>query len=278
MLQKDGGNMAYMGQKDFLLEVAKGNVPGHYSVNKFGSSTFVSQAGPWDVWDKDQQFWLAPTAARVHQIESTSDADAFGDGDNPQGAGARTVRIFGLKTWDTAETFEDVNLDGIDDDTNPVNTVESYVMIHRMIVLTTGSVGPFSNVGTISATAVVDGTVTAQINTPKGQTQMAIFGVPSTQIFYMYDFHASVAHTSAAPNTADSAGVIVFQSTDIVNNPTVFTFKHTAAVQDNGTTSLQLPFGPPKIFEGPCIIKLAMVASKDDAFVDASFDGILIDN
>jgi hypothetical protein len=147
-----------------------------------------------------------------------------------------------------------------------------------MKVLTTGSVGPFSNVGTISAIANSDGTVTAQIAAIKGQTQMAIFGVPSTQIFYMYNFAASIAHTSPAPNTADSAGVIIMQSTDIVNNPTVFTFKHTAAIQDNGLTSLDSVFSPPKLFEGPCIIKIQMVASVEDAFCDASFDGDLVDN
>jgi hypothetical protein len=271
-----GTNMSRGFSRDFLLEVAKGSIPGHMSVNKFGSSSFI-QTTPTDVWDRDEQTWLAPTAARVHQIESTSDADAYGDGDNPQGAGARSIRVFGLKTWGTAETFEDVHLDGIDDDSNPVNTAESYVIIHRMIVLTTGSVGPFSNVGIITATAAVDGTVTAQIALIKGQTQMAIFGVPSTQKFYMYNFAASIAHASPGP-TIDAAGVIILQSTDIVNNPTVFTFKHTASIQDNGLTSLDSVFPIPKVFEGPCIIKIAMVAVAENSLCDASFDGVLVDN
>ena len=252
--------------KDFLLEVAKGNIPGHYSVNKFGSSSFIKQT-PSDVWDIDSTPWLAPTAARVHTIASTSALDTDG------GDGARTVRIWALPDWDTAEVSEDVTMN-----TGTPPTTDAYVMIHRMKVLTTGSTGPFSNVGTISATAAVDGTVTAQIAAIKGQTQMAIFGIPSTQKFYMYNFAASIAHTSPAPNTADSAGIIIFQSTDIVNNPTVFTFKHTAAIQDNGLTSIDSTFSPPKEFEGPCVIKIAMVASITDAFCDASFDGVLVDN
>jgi hypothetical protein len=146
-----------------------------------------------------------------------------------------------------------------------------------MFVLTTGSVGPFSNVGDISAIANGDGTVTAQIAANKGQTQMAIYGVPSTQKLYMYNFAASIAHSSPGPTT-DSAGVIVFQTTDVVNNPTAFAFKHTASVQDNGLTTLDSFFSPPKVFEGPCIIKIAMVAVAEDSFCDASFDGVIVDN
>jgi hypothetical protein len=264
---------------NFPLEVSKENVAGHYTVNKFGSSSFIQETLT-DVWDRDiDHTWLAPTDARIHQIESTSDEDAYGDGDNPEGDGARSIRVYGLQTWDAIETFEDVHLDGIDDDTNPVYTVESYVIIHRMKVLTTGSTGPFAQAGLIEATAAApDNTVTAQIAFPKGQTQMAIYGVPSSQIFYMNHFKASIAHTSLAPTVADSSGVVILQSTDIVNNKTAYMFKHTAAVQDNGSTSISVPFDPPKIFEGPCIIKMAMVASKEDAFCDASFDGILVDN
>jgi hypothetical protein len=250
---------------DFLLEVAKGRIPSHYAVNKFGSSSFV-QTSPTDIWDKDLTPWLVPTAPRVHTIASTSADDTAG------GAGARTIEIFGLADWDSVETSEIVTMN-----TGTPPTTSAYVIIHRMVVLTTGSTGPFSNVGTISATAAVDGTVTAQIAPIKGQTQMAIFGVPSTQKFYMYNFACSIAHASPGP-TIDAAGVIIFQSVDIENSPTVFAFKHTAAVQDNGLTSLDSMFIVPKVFVGPCVIKISMVALAEDSLCDASFDGVLVDN
>jgi hypothetical protein len=263
--------------RDFLLEVAKGNIPEHYPVNKFGSSSNIDQT-PTDVWDHaTQNTWLAPTSAQTHQIISTSDADSDTGGTVAQGAGARTIRVFGLETWDSIESAEDIIMDGTATGGNSVDTVSSYVIIHRMIVLTTGSVGPFSNVGTISAIANSDGTTTAQILAIKGQTQMAIMGVPSTQKFYMYNFAASIAHTSPGINV-DGAGVIVLQSTDVENNPTAFTFKHTATIQDNGLTTVDSPFPVPKKFEGPCIIKIAMVALENDSLCDASFDGVLVDN
>jgi hypothetical protein len=261
------------GTTDFLLEVAKGNIPGHYAVNKYGSSSNIDTT-PTDVWDHaTQNIWLAPTAARIHEIVSTSDADSDTGGAIAQGAGARTIRIWGLQDWDTAETSEDVIMDG----TDGTDTVNSYVIIHRLKVLTTGSTGPFANVGIISAVAAVDGTTTAQIFTAKGQTQMAILGVPSTQQFFMYDFHASIAKDS--PGVTPKAGIIIFSTVDVENNPQTYLFKHTATRQGDGTTSGTTPFIVPKDgFQGPCIIKLAMVADTNNSLGDASFDGVLVDN
>jgi hypothetical protein len=259
--------------RDFLLEVAKGNIPEHYPINKFGSSSNIDTT-PTDVWDHaTQNIWLPPTAARVHEIVSTSDADSDTGGAVAQGAGARTIRIWGLQTWDLKETSEDVIMDG----TDGTDTVSSYVIIHRMKVLTTGSTGPFANVGIISAVAAVDGTTTAQIAAIKGQTQMAIMGVPSTQRLFLYDLHASIAKDS--PGLVAKAGVILLSTVDVVNNPFAYAFKHTFTLQADGITSGTIPFSPPKDgLDGPCIVKIAMVADTNDTLADASFDGILVDN
>jgi hypothetical protein len=255
-----------MSTSSFGLEVAKGNIAGHYSVNKFGSSSLI-QTTPSDVWDGVLQTWLAPTAARVHHIASSLTTDTL------LGVGARTIRIWGLPDWDTKEVSEVIEMDGQNDvPTNP------YVIIHRMKVLTTGS-STTPALGLIEATTVgepVTQTVTAQIIAIKGQTQMAIYGVPSTQKFYMYGFQAGVAQ--ASPGQTPKAGIIIESSVDIENNPTVFAFKHTASVQGTGSTSLYIPFDPPKIFEGPCIIKMVMVGDTENTLVDASFNGVLVDN
>jgi hypothetical protein len=265
-----GGNMPIVPVKDFYLEVAKGNIAGHYYVNKFGNTSNADANVITDVWDAPAQpVWLAPTAARIHEILSTSDEDSDVGGTIPQGTGARTLRIFGLQDWDTAETSEDVIMDG----TDGVNTVNSYVIIHRMIVLTGGTALP--NVGTITAVAAVDGTVTARISPNRGQTFMAIYGIPSTQKGYMSSFSASIARSS--PVSAE-AGVIVFKSTDIENDTTAFTFKHTTAVNEDGTVATQHFFSPPKMFEGPCIVKVAFTAGANDTFGDASFDMVVVDN
>jgi hypothetical protein len=255
---------------NFNLEVAKGDVTGHYAVNKFGLTSNADSGVITDIWDAAAQpVWLAPTEARVHNIVSTSDEDSDTGGAIAQGDGARTLRLWGLKTWDLAETSEDVIMDG----TDGVDTANSYVIIHRMKVLTAGPTAP--NVGTITAVAAADATVTAQIAPIKGQTLMAIYGVPSTQSFYMMNFSASVALASPA---SASAGVIIRSTMDVENDTTAFIFKHTGAVFEDGSTTFNRPFDPPKKFEGPCIIKIAFTAGANDTNGDASFDGVLVDN
>ena len=101
-----------------------------------------------------------------------------------------------MQTWASAESSEDVVLNGV----APVNTVNSYVIIHRVKVIPVGSTYGI-NLGTITATAAVDVTITAQINIGLGQTNMAIYGVPSIQSLYMTGYIMN-AHETANPGTA----------------------------------------------------------------------------
>ncbi len=159
---------------DPALNIALGNVIGVTSIDKFGRTTNADTGIITDIWDRanvthNQPIWVAPTQARIHNIVSSNG----GDDGNPAGAGARTIRVFGLTDWDTKEVSEDIVLNGV----GAIATQNSYVIIHRMFVLTKGATNV--NIGFITATAAVDGTVTAQINPSQGQTQKAILGIPA---------------------------------------------------------------------------------------------------
>lgn len=253
---------------DFGLEAARGNISGVTTVNKFGASPDGIQTTPTDVWSRadaavTQQVWLAPTAARIHAIVSTSTSD---DG-APAGVGAQTIRVYGLKTWDLAETSEVVTLNG----TTPVNTANTYVIIHRMKVLTCGASGP--NVGIISATAATDGTVTAIIAAGDGQTEMAIYGVPSTQSLYITRWACSIAKATA--------GYINFELR-VNENPNVQTTaylrKNDMAVVSTGTGNAEKIFHVPPKYAGPCIVKVIGYANANDTDAKAAFDGYLVTN
>ena len=262
--------MSYEGQPaDFMLNVARGLVSGMSVVHKWGRAPSGVQTSLTDIWDRadttpTQQVWLCPTAARVHAIVSTSASD---DG-SPVGVGARTVVVYGLTSWSTAEVSETVTLNGV----GAVNTANSYVIIHRMKVATYGASGP--NVGTITATAATDSTITAAILPGNGQTEMAIYGVPSTQTAYLTEFHASM-------NDAGATSRIDLQlrlCDDPASFPTVFRLSRSFQLTNTGVSAYNETFVPPLRIPGPAIIKMSGVGSAADLDASAAFDVILIDN
>jgi hypothetical protein len=258
--------MAYTSYEvDTRLAVAHRSLSGHVGENKFGRATNVDNGVDTDIWDRanptnDQAIWLAPTQARVHAIVSSSADD---DGD----PGAGTVRVYGLKTWDSSETTEDVTMNG----TTPVNTANSYVIINRMKVFLSGTSGP--NVGVITATAAVDGTVTAQIGAGMGQTQMAIYGIPSTKNAYMTSYYGSVIKASGSASIALT--LLVNEEPD--TTPTAFLVKHTNGASTAGGTYFRHEFTPyfSVVEPGPAIIKLQANGDANDLDVSAGFGLIL---
>lgn len=257
--------------EDFGLEVARDNVPGMSSINKFGRNIEIDSGVTADIWDGGHTLasggvsllWVAPTQARVHDIVSSSASDDDG------GVGARTIRIYGLTSWDTKEVSEVITLNG----TSNVATTKSYVIIHRMEVLTKG--GTDVNVGIIKATAQTDSTITAQIQAGNGQTEMAILGIPSTQTAYVYIFYGEVNKAGGAAGVVDSCLMVNPEPNAELTN---FIIKHRFGLQTVGTSSYAHNFNPPKKIEGPAIIKVSVPSGTNDMDVSAGFDIVLIDN
>lgn len=133
--------------------------------------------------------YIFPTAARIHDIESDSGLDTGA------GTGARTVLVQGL----------DVNFDRqeeivITSGTVPKATMLSYTRINGFAVLTAGSLE--DNVGTLTATAQVDGTVTSQIAPGDGNALQAVFTIPNNEFAYQGQFYAGMLIMNASQNTA----------------------------------------------------------------------------
>ena len=264
--------------RNFTLEVGRGNIPGTVCVSKFGEAPSGVQATATDIWSRadatpTQQVWLAPTAARIHAILSTSDADSDTGGTVAQGGGARTIRVYGLKTWASAETSEDIIMDGTATGGNAYNTVNSYVIIHRMKVLTSGATN--INVGTITATAASDATITAVILPGDGQTEMAIYGVPSTQTMYLTRWSASIDKATGAVASCDF-------SLRVNSNPDVqttnFIRKEDLSLQSTGSNFAEKHYDCYPVFSGPCIIKVQGIASAADLDAHSGFDGFVVTN
>lgn len=262
-------------QIPFDVLASCGSLPDWETVNKFGRCPNGAQLTATDVWDRadatpTQQIWVPPTQARIHALISTDINDSGTGGVNPESTGTRTVRVYGLTSWHSKETSEVVALDG----TTAVNTSNAYVIIHRIEQLTAGTTG--KNEGVITATAATDGTVTAQINASKAQTQMAIYGVPSIQTAYMTAYYSSI-HDAKTPAQSAFADVTLLVNPEPENNLTSFIVKHTQGVSTFGNSYLRHPFNPKYKIQGPAIIKMQMIASGADIDVSAGFDMFLKD-
>ena len=253
---------------DVALTIATGVVSGITHINKFGRAVAGVQTVGTDIWDRadatpTDSIWVAPTQARIHAITSSSAADSVTAG------GARTIRVFGLTSWASKEVSEVISLDGV---TGP-NTVNAYVIIHRMKVLTKGATS--INVGDIIATAAVDGTVTAEINAGAGQTQMAIYGIPSIQTAYMTDYYGTFNKAGGSTVYVDISLLInETPDTELLN----FTVKSTVGLQSNGSSYVEHGFKPYFPIPGPAIIKMQGFGSANDLDTSAGFDLILVDN
>lgn len=252
------------------LDVSKGDLSNHSTLNKFGLAPTGVQTTATDIWDRadatpTQQTWTAPTQARAHTVKSSSASD---DG-SPAGVGARTIRVYGLTDWASGEDYEDITMDG----TSTVTTTLSYVAINKMKVLTKGATNV--NVGAITATAATDNTVTAAILAGEGETHMAIESIPSSQDLYLYNYYGSVNKASgAAAHVNLSLKVNEEPDTELTN----FVTLNTRGLQSTGNSSDTWEFYPPLKVTGPAIVKVQGIASAADVEGSAGFSGILVDD
>jgi len=178
-----------------------------------------------------------------------------------------TIKVFGIKDWDDfSETVETLILNG----TTNVPTANAYVMINRLEILTKGATSV--NVGTITATAQTDGTVTSQINPGVGQTNQAIVGLCSTQTGFLKSYYASFQTGGGITKSGDIS--LVYNPEPNVETIN-FLVKDTRGLMATGSSAFDHTFEPPKVFIGPGIIKVQALTDTADSDVSAGFDIIL---
>jgi len=253
-------------------QMSLGLDPRFQADTKFGEAPSGVQTTRTSVWDRadavpTQQLWLPPTASRIHSIVSTSQNDGNAAGDD---SGALTVRIWGVSNWKQAdlETSETIVMNG----TSAVNTVNSYVCIHRMRVTSAGSI--HDAVGTISATAAVDGTVTAVIRPLRGSSHMAIRAVPAGWRCMIYQWYAQIDKASGSAASCE----FDLEDWDFADSDTnyVKNVRDVIGVQSTGSSSHQKDYPFPLRFTGPCVVHISATASTADVDGEASFTSLFM--
>ena len=196
----------------FELQVARGQIPGHYGLFKFGNNATVGDSLE-TIWAEGGLYSYL-TAATVLKVSSSSTDDTSA------GTGARTVQLYGLD-GDYNEINELVTLNG----QTAVNTTQSFLRINRMIVRSAGSGGANAGViyaGTGTVTTGVPANVYASVNgvTGSNQSLMALWTVPAGYTAYLLQYDVSNGTSSQTPAVCKLILAVrpygeVFQSKDV---------------------------------------------------------------
>ena len=168
----------------FELQVARGQIPGHFPQYKFGFNPDVNDDLE-TVWSQGGTYFYPPAQTQM-TVSSSSDSDTANEGD-----GARTVQIYGLD-GNYNEINETVLLDG----QTHVTTTKSFLRTNRAIVRTAGdeekNIGVIY-VGTGTVTAGVPVSKYATIAAGENQTLMALWTVPAGHTAFLQNSLFTVA-------------------------------------------------------------------------------------
>ncbi len=251
--------------REFYLEIAKGNIPGHSSLHKFGEAPdFDTEDSMVDIWDGADDGGID---AMVYTYSSTADIDSLVSSNDSD---TEDIEIQGLDV-NFAMVTQTVTLTGRTRAALSTSLIRVFRMINRGNSSLAGTVSCYVD-SAISNGVVTDKTkVRAIINNGNNQTLMSLYTVPAGKTGYIVNFFLTVA---GAKKTAE-------YQVDFLSRPTgeVFQLKKRHAIQDGGSTSFQHDFVIPEVFAAKTDIVMrtkTFTAGVTGAAIAAGFDLILI--
>jgi len=172
---------------EFGLEIAKGNVPGHSLVHKFGRNDAVPNGSFAFVNLLGFTAWPLSAATTVRIKAGGNAADTAG------GNGAREVTVQGIDS-NLAELSEAIVTAGAGASSA---TTASFWRIHRAWVSSAGTYGA-ANTAAVVIENSGGGTDLIQIGIEEGQTQFTAWSVPTGKTAYLTSVHVTVDANKAA--------------------------------------------------------------------------------
>ena len=223
----------------FDLQVARGQIFGHSTVNIYGfqSAVTTTQIPLWE----NATVYAFPGSAVVMTLASASASDT-----------AVKIQISGLDANYNAIS-EVVSLNG----TTGVNTVNSYLRINSLITTAGNAVG--------IVTAKNGGTTYAQINVGFGRSLMSIYTVPNGFDFYLKRVDANSSFNG------NNANFIYYQ-----NQSTSSTGVNTISQKAPFVTGYSALRVMPRKFSAKTDLQFLFVTSASTAAVNLSVEGYLI--
>ncbi|PHR55977.1 MAG: hypothetical protein COA43_14770 [Robiginitomaculum sp.] len=244
---------------EYGLNIQRGLVPGVSVIHKFGRNPDIDTASGFeDLWNGGG-FYTGhdATVAEVVTVESSSVNDDTG------GTGAITIQLIGLGSGFVSQT-EIVTLNG----TASVDSVNSYLRLDRVLVLTAGTGGV--NDGDITvAQKVTTANVFAVVPAGGNRTLIACYTIPFGKVGYITSGFASLAKKKDA--FCNIQALVRFPGS-------VFQIAEWFTIGANGTSYVNRDFKIPLLgIPSGTDIKIAADTSQNDVGVAGGFEVILVD-
>jgi hypothetical protein len=262
--------MTYIGDRNFYLEIAKGNVPGHDLVHKFGRNQGIPN-GSWEVINTVGTAGLAPLGIHL-QTAATMRVKAGGDAaDTAAGNNAREITIEGLDSnWD--EVSEAVATAGAG---ASAATSASFIRVNRAYVSSVGTYGESNNANvTIEDSGGAADMIL--ISNSLGQTQDAQYTIPRLR----YGFLTRVKFSVDAASAASHVNFIVWRrgNANDTSAPMVGGSARMLYWADGVTEHYEHIFHQPIRLDPYTDIWIEAIGNSGTAAVTADFDIILVDD
>ncbi len=199
------GHLPIARPNDFLIEVQKGNVPGHSIVNKFGHGNMGTTISPVSTG----LVYRTPTIPIALEFVS-SDAN-----DTADGIGAREITYIGIGA-DYKQTSFTIATNG----ETPVPLPTSLIRLYRWFVSASGTYATAiagSHAGTLTTRVAAAGETWATIDFtpfPFGQSEIAVFTIPDGERAFIVQHNISV-------DTSKSVDIYLFSRSgiDVITAP-----------------------------------------------------------
>jgi len=259
--------MSYQPTNEFYAEVAKGNVPGHSLIHKFGrnaaaGTTFVPMS-LGGVYRTPQ-----PAAATALRIK------AGNANDTAAGSGAREITIQGLDETGALVTAVLATAGA----SASANTSETFIRFFRAWVSASGTYASVA-AGSHAADIVIENAAGSEdwgtidvTSFPKAQTEIGAYSVPAGKTAYLL---AATIHSDSTKITT----IIFFQRTSILDAAAPYDgMRMVFDVTVKEGMSEERPVSPSGPFAGPCDLGFLGKVGVGTAEVVVDFELLLVDD
>ena len=253
--------MSFYGNTNFLVEVSKGNIPGHSIVHKFGRNDAVSTS--WELVSQVSGATSFLSAATTVRVKSGGDA-----ADDAAGAGAREVTVQGINdSFVRAEEAIATAGTGAS-----LATATSFLRVDRAFVSAAGTYATPVNTADIVIENSGGGTDLIHITADEGQTQYGAYALATGVTAYLLSVFISVDTSK----TADFRFFVRENSND--TTPPVSP-KRLKLFWDGVSGSIDFaPLSPILFVNGPADIWMEAKGSGAPAEVSVDFELLLVDD